>query len=267
MAPQLDHAVERVTSLDDARLAPFVNLRDRDLARAEEGLCVVEGALAVEALLNSPFRPHTMFVSEERAVVLEPLVARFPGLVLVGSAELLKATVGFTLHRGVIAVAERNVHRSVSEVVDGARRLVVVEGVNDIENLGAIFRNGAAFGVDGVLLDPTTADPLYRRTVRVSLGHALRVPFARCDAWPEPLDALAGDFDLLALTPRPDAEDLRTLVAGLGDRVALLIGSEGGGLTAAAMARARPARIPMAPGTDSLNVATAAAVALSWLAS
>ncbi|HVE94678.1 MAG TPA: RNA methyltransferase, partial [Acidimicrobiales bacterium] len=213
---------ERVDSLADVRLAPFVNLRDRDLARAEEGLCVVEGALAVEALLDSPFSPHTLFVSEERAAVLQPLIAKFPGLVLVGSADLLKATVGFTLHRGVIAVAERNVVRSADDVIAGATRLLVLEGINDIENLGALFRNAAAFSVDGVLLDPTTADPLYRRTIRVSLGHALRVPYARFAEWPGPLRDLAGDFDVLALTPNAPAPDLRTLVGSLAPRVALV---------------------------------------------
>ena len=174
-------------------------------------------------------------MSEQRAAAVASLIDRFPAPVLVGDASLLKATVGFTLHRGVIAVAERNVVRSVDDVIADAKRLLVLESINDIENLGAIFRNAAAFGVDGVLLDPTTADPLYRRTIRVSLGHALRVPFARYPSWPDPLSDLAGSFDVVALTPNPPAEDLRTLAPSLGPRVALLLGSEGPGLSASAL--------------------------------
>ena len=143
--------------------------------------------------------------------------------------------------------------------------------MSDNENLGGLFRNAAAFGVDGVLLDPTTADPLYRRSVRVSSGHVLRIPFARLAVTDWPTAAIAGlqaqGFEVLALTPSPTADDLRSLSSASGRRWALLVGTEGPGLSAAALAAAdRRIRITMSPGVDSLNVATAAAIALHHLA-
>ncbi|MCA1691983.1 MAG: RNA methyltransferase [Actinobacteria bacterium] len=143
--------------------------------------------------------------------------------------------------------------------------LVLVEGVNDHENLGALFRNAAAFGAGAVLLDPTCADPLYRRSIRVSMGQVLRMRFARMD-WPASIGALqALGYEVLALTPSPGAEDID--VVGRGPKQALLVGAEGGGLSKRALAAAdRRVRIPMAPGVDSLNVATAAAIALHHLA-
>ena len=154
-------------------------------------------------------------------------------------------------------------------VLAGARRVLILEGVNDYENLGSLFRNAVAFGVDAVLLDPTTADPLYRRTTRVSLGHVLRVPFARVgtEAWPTILSDLRGDgLAVLALTPAPDATTLAAIIGQLPDRVAVLVGAEGPGLSDEAMASAdHLVRIPMTPGTDSVNVATAAAIALAAL--
>ena len=158
---------------------------------------------------------------------------------------------------------------SVAEVVVDASRVLVLEGVNDHENVGSLFRNAAAFGVDAVVLDPTTADPLYRRATRVSLGHVLRVPFARVSegGWPAVLDDLrAAGLTTVALTPSREAEPLSRLVADALPRVALLVGSEGPGLSSTALAAAdRRVRIPMAAGTDSVNVATAAAIALAAL--
>jgi tRNA G18 (ribose-2'-O)-methylase SpoU len=165
--------------------------------------------------------------------------------------------VGFNLHRGVVAAVERAPALSVAAVASGARALVALERLNDIENLGALFRNARAFGVDGVLLDPETADPRNRRSVRVSLGHVLRVPFARCtaDEWPLRLPGCT----IAALTPAGDV-DVRDLV---GEPVALVLGAEGPGLSEAALAAADVrVRIPMADRVDSLNVAVAAAVAL-----
>jgi tRNA G18 (ribose-2'-O)-methylase SpoU len=144
----------------------------------------------------------------------------------------------------------------------------VLEGLNDHENLGALFRNAAAFGVDAVLADPTTADPLYRRSVRVSLGHVLRVPWTRLPDWPDGLASLKAEgFVLVALTPSADAEPIAALAADPPARVALLLGAEGPGLSGAALAAAdRRVRIPIAEGVDSLNVATAAAIAFHRLA-
>src|SRR5690606_11351697 len=147
------------------------------------------------------------------------------------------------------------------EVLDGARTVAVLEGVNDHENLGSMFRNAAGLGADAVLFGDRVADPLYRRAVRVSMGHVLRVPFATLPTWPGGLELLRErGFQVIALTPDPAAVNLATAMTG--EKVALLLGAEGPGLTEEAMrATDVRARIPMSPGTDSLNVATAAAMA------
>jgi tRNA G18 (ribose-2'-O)-methylase SpoU len=175
----------------------------------------------------------------------------------------LSQVVGFRVTRGVLASADRPPPPEVGALLAAARRVVVLEALNDFENLGALFRNAAAFGVDAVLLDPQCADPLYRRSVRVSMGHVLQVPFAVLPgAWPGSLARLDG-FTTVALTP--GGSTLLRAVPPL-ERWAVLLGAEGPGLTDGALARADlRVRIPMAAGVDSLNVATAAAVALAHL--
>jgi tRNA G18 (ribose-2'-O)-methylase SpoU len=169
----------------------------------------------------------------------------------------LRETVGFDLHRGVIASAERPPPNDPAELLVHARRVLITERVNDLENLGSLFRAARAFGCDAVLLDPETADPLGRRPVRVSMGHVLHVPFARLDPWPAALQLVA-DAGLTTVALTPSGDRLR-----LPDRAALLVGAEGPGLTDAALAAAdRRVRIDMARGVDSVNVATAAAIAL-----
>ena len=249
--------MERV-SLDDPRLAPYVGMYAAD--ERGDDLCVVESRLAVAALLESPYAPVSLLVAERLVDPLHALIEVFPGDVLVATQDTINATVGYNMHRGVAACARRGAPLSVGDVVATGARLVVTEGVSDPENLGALFRNAAAFGVDGLLLDPTTCDALSRRTIRVSLGHALRVPFARAEL-SELVDALSG-VTVIALTPTGTT----TLREVQGDRFALMVGNEGNGLSAEAMARADVrAAIPMAKGVDSLNVATAAAVALALL--
>jgi tRNA G18 (ribose-2'-O)-methylase SpoU len=178
---------------------------------------------------------------------------------------MLSDVVGFHVTRGVLASADRLPPRSVVTLLSETRRVAVLEGLNDFENLGALFRNAAAFGLDAVLLDPRCADPLYRRSVRVSMGHVLHVPFAVIDDWPGGLKSLRDrGFAMLAMTPRTAAVPLRTVVAPR--KWALLLGAEGPGLSDAALAAADMlVRIPMARGVDSLNVATAAAVAFAQL--
>jgi tRNA G18 (ribose-2'-O)-methylase SpoU len=177
---------------------------------------------------------------------------------------LLSEVVGFRVTRGVLAAADRPAPLDPADLVRTARHVAVLEGLNDFENIGALFRNAAAFGVDAVLLDERCADPLYRRSVRVSMGHVLRVPFAVLpDPWPASLEVLR-DFALLALTPDPSAVAIRDVAAP--QRWAVLLGAEGPGLSPAALAAAElRVRIPMAGGVDSLNVATAAAVAFAHL--
>jgi tRNA G18 (ribose-2'-O)-methylase SpoU len=231
----------------------------------QRGIFTVEGRLSVEALLGSRYPVRSILVAEEHEARMAELLVTEAPVYSMPSGAMAQVT-GVHFHRGVLAVGARVPLPSVPELVAGAARLLVLEGVNDHENIGALFRNAAAFGVDGVVLDPTTADPLYRRSTRVSLGHVLRVPFARVDAgeWPEALTFLqAAGMVVLALTPGRDAEPIDAVAAEAPERVALLLGAEGPGLTTGTMARAgRQVRIPMAEEVDSVNVATAAAIAL-----
>jgi tRNA G18 (ribose-2'-O)-methylase SpoU len=176
--------------------------------------------------------------------------------------DLVRETVGFNLHRGVVASATRLPAPDPLSLLEGARRVAILEDLNDVENLGNLFRSARAFGIDAVLLDPRTADPLYRRCVRVSMGHVLHVPFARFSTWPDPLASVrAAGFTIAALTPAGDVaiDDLDA------SRVAWLLGAEGAGLTDEAMTLADVrVRIPMSPDVDSLNVGTAAAIAFRY---
>ena len=264
-------AVEQLDDLDDPRLADYQHLRTpsrRMQVERDRGIFTVEGRLSLEALIASPYTLRSVLVNSDQLGRISALVAADIPVYALPSREVEQVT-GVHFHRGVLAVADRPAPRALADVVHGAHLLLVLESVNDHENIGALFRNASAFGVDAVVLDPTTSDPLYRRSTRVSLGHVLRVPFARVadDGWPGALDELRGlGFATVALTPAPDAESLGMLVAEPPDRVALVLGAEGPGLTAAALAAVdRRVRIPMAAEVDSVNVATAAAIALSAL--
>ena len=248
--------------LDDYR-ALNDPVRRRQVER-RGGYFVVEGLFAIEALLDSPYPVRSVLATERRAERVRALVdGRAP--VLVRTDDEVAAIAGFDFHRGVLASATRLPPASVAEVVGNARTVAVVEGLGDHENLGALFRNAAALEVGAVLLDPSTADPLYRRSVRVSVGHVLRVPWTRVSSWPDGLHELRSlGLEVVALTPAADAEPVDRLAPGHGRPVrrALLLGAEGPGLTPGALAAAdRRIRIPLAPGVDSLNVATAAAIA------
>lgn len=264
-------AYATVDDPSDPRVADYVGLSDVEARRRiERTIVVAEGPKVIGQLVRSPYPVRSFLVTERGLRAIQPLVAEAGAPVYLASPAVMAAVTGFDFHRGALATADRVPLPAPSELAARSRRLLVVEGVNDQENLGALFRNAAAFAVDAVLLDPTAADPLYRRSVRVSSGHALRIPFSRVPgaAWPvAAIGALrASGFEVVALTPSATAEDLRRLVPGR--RWALLVGAEGGGLSAPALAAAdRRARIAMAPGVDSLNVATAAAVALHHLAS
>jgi tRNA G18 (ribose-2'-O)-methylase SpoU len=269
--------VAPVVAIDDpadGRVADFVGLRDPDLRRIRErsqggdpGFFVAEGPEVVRHLLRSPYRLRSVLVTDRGLRALEPELRPLDAPVYLAPQAALDGICGFHFHRGALASADRQPLPDVPTLAATADRLLVVEGVNDVENLGALFRNAAAFGVGAAVLDRTCADPLYRRSIRVSMGHVLRVPFARAEEWPGTLQVLqATGFEVIALTPAPDAEDVRGVVSR--PRQALLVGSEGTGLTRGALAAAdRRVRIAMAPGVDSLNVATAAAVVLHRLAS
>lgn len=258
----------------DPRLADFVALNDPARRRAVErggGYFVVEGAVALEQLLRvGGWEVRTIALLPQAAERLGGRLTPVLDRVVVAPQPVLEEVVGFDLHRGVLASVQRRPSRSVAEVVRPGRPdlLVALEGVNDHENLGAIYRNAAGFGAAAVVLDPTTADPFYRRSVRVSLGHVLTVPTAAMAATPAGIAELqAAGATVVALSPGGDM-DLRSLARpaiGAGP-VVVLAGAEGPGLGDAALAAADVrAAIPMPAAVDSLNVATAVAIALFQL--
>lgn len=259
-----------ITDPADPRIGDYVGLTDADLRRGIEGgrgLFIVEGPLAIERLLSSTYRARSFLFTPTTFARLGSRAAATGADVFVADPSVMRSVVGFDLHRGAVASVTRPAPRDPETVLVDASLLLIVEGVNDHENLGALFRNAAAFGVDGVLLDPTCADPLYRRSVRVSMGHVLALPFARLAPWPDALRDLGQrGIAVVALTPDPAVDPLDACAALTPPR-AILVGAEGPGLTAGALAAAgRQARIPLAPTVDSLNVATAAAIALHRVA-
>jgi tRNA G18 (ribose-2'-O)-methylase SpoU len=224
---------------------------------------VAEGLLVLRRLLATPYRVRSVLVTRPRLAAVGPLLDGGPVPLYAVTQETMNAVTGFNIHRGILAIAERRPLPAAADLLASARRVAVLEAINDHENLGVIFRNAAAFSLDAVLLSPDCCDPLYRRSVRVSMGHALAVPYARLDPWPGGLALLRGaGFWLVALTPGPEAADLGELPLGSVPKLAYLLGAEGPGLSAPALGAADLlGRIPMAAGVDSLNVASAAAVA------
>ncbi|BAV40112.1 TrmH family RNA methyltransferase [Mycobacterium ulcerans] len=262
-----DVDVRDVSDPDDPCLDDFRDLNSIDRRPdlpSGKGLVIAEGVLVVQRMLASRFSPRALLGTDRRLLELKEDLAGVGAPYYRVSPDVMAQVVGFHLNRGVLAAASRVVEPSVGQVVDGARTIAVLEGVNDHENLSSIFRNAAGLGVHAVIFGSGCADPLYRRAVRVSMGHALLVPYARATDWPAELVALKErGFRLLALTPKGDARALPEAMDAVGDQpVALLVGAEGPGLTAAALRISDlRVRIPMSRGTDSLNVATAAALA------
>jgi tRNA G18 (ribose-2'-O)-methylase SpoU len=230
---------------------------------------VVEGELALRQLLATDWALRSVLLLPGKAAemgdVIEQAGRRGADVYVAGRAVFDRAA-GFPVHRGVLALGARRPDPDPFELAGRTDLMVVVEGVNDHENLGAVFRNAAAFGAGAVLLDPRCCDPLYRRAVRVSMGQVLRVPFARLSPWPAGLRTLTDDgVAIVALGPAV-SESIETVAARVPTRVAVLVGAEGPGLSPEALEAATfQARIPMAPGVDSLNVATAAAIGLHRL--
>ena len=253
---------------EDPRLADYRDVRDKDLKSG--GVFLVEGEVpALHFLERSELAPRSLLLSERR---VEPMRARLEALARVRDGlpiyvlpqEAMEAVVGFRIHRGVIAAGDRPAPRPPAGLLAGAGRALLLEGLTNHDNVGACFRNAAAFGVDAVLLDRRCCDPLYRKAIRVSAGAALTVPWAVLEDGPALIGACqAAGLAVVALTPDSQAPPLREALTA--EPLALLVGTEGPGLTAAALQAAdRRGRIPMAGGFDSLNVATAAAVALAF---
>ncbi|WP_203938562.1 TrmH family RNA methyltransferase [Spirilliplanes yamanashiensis] len=256
--------MQLITDPADDRIADYRALTDVELRTRWEpphGLFIAEGELVLRRALRAGYPPRSYLVDAKRVDQIADLPAGAP--VYAATQDVLEQATGFHVHRGVLASFHRLPPRTADELLATARRVAVLEDVNNHTNLGAVFRGAAALGVDGVLLSPSCADPLYRRSVRVSMGEVFAVPYATLDPWPGGLDRVrAAGFTVLAMTPAAGAVPLQRLTAAQRARAALLLGAEGPGLSRHALAASDVrVAIPMRRGVDSLNVAAAAAVA------
>jgi tRNA G18 (ribose-2'-O)-methylase SpoU len=266
-------SIERVTEVADPRLGDYVGLTDVALRRRtepERGLYMAESDKVIRRALEAGHRPRSLLLSDRWLEPLGDLVERVRtagGTVFVGTPEVLHGITGFNVHRGAIAAMHRPALPPVQALIERARRIVVLEDIVDHTNVGAIFRGAAGLGVEAVLVSPRCADPLYRRSVRVSMGTVFQVPWTKLEPWPDGLDTLRqSGFTVAAMALAPGAVSLDELAGGLASgsppKLALMLGAEGDGLTVAALEAADVVvRIPMSGGVDSLNVAAAAAVA------
>jgi tRNA G18 (ribose-2'-O)-methylase SpoU len=269
-----------IDSADDPRLGDYTRLTDAGLRthlEAEHGLFIAEGTKVVTRAVAAGFPVRSMLLARSRLIDLDALSAHTgPEVpVYVVPDEVAEKVTGFRVHRGALASLARRPLPAVGEVIAVARRVVVLEDLVDHANVGAIFRCAAALGVDAVVLSPRCADPLYRRAVKVSMGAVFAIPYARMTGWFDGLAELkSAGFRVLALTPDEGAAPIGPALLGTGlgaDRVALLLGTEGDGLSARWLHEADEAvRIPMNPaaraaGVDSLNVVAAAAIACHLL--
>src|SRR5690242_4477400 len=249
----------RVEGADDPRIGDYRALTDLELRTRWEppnGLLIAEGELVFRRAMRAGYRLRSVLVDEKRVDQFADLPD--DAVVYAASPAVLESITGFHVHRGVLASFHRRDLPTLAELLAGARRLAVLEGLNTHTNLGALFRSAAALGIDAVVLSPNCADPLYRRAVRVSMGEVFAIPYAKADAWPDALKEIsAAGFRLLALTPGDDAVPLQRLTAQDRERPALLLGAEGPGLSRQALAASDVrVAIPMRNGVDSLNVAT-----------
>jgi tRNA G18 (ribose-2'-O)-methylase SpoU len=258
---------ERIDDATDTRLVDYRELRDIAARRMieDDEFFIAEGPVAIERLIASGHRLRSVLVSERKYERMRALLDPTGVPIFVTDREVLNEIVGFDLHRGAIAAADRRRHPPLTELARTSRRLAVLEGLNDPENLGAIARSARALGIDGLVLDPTCIDPYTRRTVRVSMGEILLLPVCRTDAdgWRAAPKTLAdAGFETWALTPSPDADDIWSLDPP--ERLGVMLGAEGPGLSERTLGSAtRRARLPIATDVDSLNVAAAAAVAFA----
>ena len=258
-------ALHEIDDPADPRLADYRDLRDVQLRRsleAEHGLFLAEGEKVVRRAVEGGYEPRSFLMAPRWLDGLADVLDRTDAPCFVVSEALAEEVTGFHVHRGALASLRRRPPRPVLEVIEGARSVLVLEDVVDHTNVGAIFRSGAAMGFDAVLLSPRCADPLYRRSVKVAMGAVFSLPWARLDDWYDAMPMLAeAGFTTVALTLADDAVEIEEAVHGV-DRIALVLGSEGPGLTERWQSTAdRRAVIPMSAGIDSLNVAAASAVA------
>ncbi|MFC4784994.1 TrmH family RNA methyltransferase [Nocardioides sp. MAHUQ-72] len=254
-----------ITDPADPRLTDYRDLRDVQLRKAmeaEHGLFLAEGEKVVRRAVEAGFTPRSFLMSPRWLDGLADVLDTTEAPCFVMPEALAEEVTGFHVHRGALASLERQPLPTLESVLDGARSVLVLEDIVDHTNVGAIFRSGAALGFDAVLLAPRCADPLYRRSIKVAMGAVFSTPWTRLPDWYDALPTLSSyGFTTVALTLAEDASPIEEAVAGL-DRVALVLGSEGHGLSARWEQSAdRRAIIPMREGIDSLNVAAATAVA------
>ncbi|WP_285116664.1 RNA methyltransferase [Leifsonia sp. fls2-241-R2A-40a] len=260
--------LHRIADLEADGLADYSRLTDVALRRVSEpagGLYIAESTKVITRALAAGHRPRSVLLQEQWLPDMEPLLAPFPDVpVFVGDAAVLERLTGYHLHRGALAAMHRPALPEPAGLLRDARRVVVLEDIVDHTNVGAIFRAVAGLGADAVLVTPRCADPLYRRSVRVSMGTVLQVPWTRLPEWDAAVPLLhdAG-FEIAALALADDAVGLDAYAADPPERVAMVFGAEGDGLSRRALAAADTVvTIPMLHGVDSLNVASASAVAL-----
>jgi tRNA G18 (ribose-2'-O)-methylase SpoU len=264
----------RISDPDDPRLGDYVRLRDATLRRhleSAEGLFIAEGDKVIRRAVEAGYRPRSFLLAERWLAGLQDVIERWPDIaVYLVSESLAEQVTGFHVHRGALASFHRIQCHTVGDLLQ-CRRLVILEDIVDHTNVGAILRNAAALGWDGALLSPRTADPLYRRAIKVSMGAVFSLPWARLEGWSTAPERLtAAGFTTVALTLGAQAMDLGRLAVTLSpdQRLAIMLGTEGAGLssrwTVGATVRAT---IPMAAGIDSLNVAAASAIACYVLSS
>jgi tRNA G18 (ribose-2'-O)-methylase SpoU len=260
---------ERIDDADDPRLADYRQLKDAAARRRIEGdqMFIAEGPVAIDRMIASGHVVRSILLDERKYARLAELMDPLGVPVYVVDNRLLHDIAGFDLHRGAIASGARRPAATLDEIVRSSRRLAVLEGLNDPENLGAVARSARAFGIEALVLDPTCIDPYTRRTVRVSMGEVLFLRWCRVGDWPSAaLNALhESGFETWAMTPARDSDDVWALARP--ERLALAFGAEGPGLsTGVKRAATRRVRLPIEPDVDSLNVGAAAAAAFAIVA-
>ncbi|MCC3298825.1 TrmH family RNA methyltransferase [Arthrobacter caoxuetaonis] len=260
-------SVIHLESADDPRVSDYTRLTDTSLRRLREpaeGMYIAESSKVLRRAVEAGHIPRSFFLAEKWLPDLQDILDRFPEVpAFVGTPEILESITGFHLHRGALAAMHRPAPLQLEPVLAAARRVAILEDIVDHTNIGAIFRSAAALAVDAVLVSPQCADPLYRRSIRVSMGTVFQVPWLRLTDWPGALTSLrAAGFVTAALALQDDSLTLQELGAQRHDRLALVLGTEGDGLSRSTLAEVDvTVRIPMQGGVDSLNVAAASAVA------
>jgi tRNA G18 (ribose-2'-O)-methylase SpoU len=250
----------QIEAIDDPRIDDYVGLRDR---KESDDFLIAETPTVVERLITSGLRIRSFLFTQKAFDKMWFRLGNVDAPFYVAEPEVLEGITGFEVHRGVLASADRPTMPGLLDVMTVSKRLVVLEGSNDHENIGAIARSARALGFDAMVLDPTCADPYYRRCIRVSMGEILHLPIVRCGLWPEALGMLKNSgFETWALTPGQTAKSLFSMP--WPDKLALVAGAEGGGLSSAALEACTSwVRIPMHNGVDSLNLGHSLAIAMA----